>query len=46
MFFPGLQKNEKAKDKGLATLNQDALVLEIEWLGRGIIKNINILEQS
>lgn len=46
MFFPGLQENEKAKDKSLATLNQDALVSEIKWLGRGIIKNINILEQS
>jgi U3 small nucleolar RNA-associated protein 22 len=46
MFFPGLQENEKAKDKGLATLNQDALMLEIEQLGRGIFKKITISEQS
>jgi hypothetical protein len=45
-FFPGLQENEKAKDKGLVTLNQDAVVSEIERLGRGIVKKITISEQS
>ncbi|KAF8908204.1 Nrap protein [Gymnopilus junonius] len=37
---PVKKENEKSKDKGLVTLNQDAVVVEIERLGTGLIKKI------
>jgi len=35
------QENEKAKDKGLVVLNQDAIISEIGRLGFGLIKKVS-----
>ncbi|CAA7262477.1 unnamed protein product [Cyclocybe aegerita] len=39
---PIKKENDKAKDKGLVTFNQEAVVAEIERLGTGLIKKITI----
>jgi len=45
LFLPVIQENEKSKDKGLVALNQNAVISEIERLGRGIVKKITISER-
>ncbi|PPQ96699.1 hypothetical protein CVT26_010251 [Gymnopilus dilepis] len=41
---PLKKDNEKSKDKGLVTLNQDAVVAEIERLGTGLLKKITLAQ--
>ncbi|KAF8178500.1 Nrap protein [Pholiota molesta] len=40
--MPVKKENEKAKDKGMVSLNQSAIVSEIERLGTGLIKKITL----
>ena len=41
-----IQESDKAKGKGLVTLNEKAILGEVERLGTGLIKHITIQSKS
>jgi U3 small nucleolar RNA-associated protein 22 len=40
MFSHLSQENEREKDKGVVVLNEAAVLLEIERMGKGLVKSI------